>query len=337
VVRVELKVYFKKSFDMNWQLLICALGTISTDFGRESGLVGSASFDGGSRPNLQAQQYFSAAQKRLTSCLGRRGILEAQCFFYSGVYLATTLQPEAAWSMFLQAKTCCQSFGYFTQDRPRAEDFDSVLTRNESWVAEECTYWTCLKSEMWGFLTFCSTWVWQNDRELHLELNPPGFRVIDLWYPEKFPDPPREKIADSDESWFFYLAEIALRRLANRILTFVAQSYDMINPAELQLARDSAVEFEQEANDWYVQPPYPRNSLIHKGAFAPVSQWADQVWWWCLEFYPKRTPHKLLRIYLLALYQTIDKSFVPEFCWWRICPQGLADCGRENRSEQAGI
>ena len=87
---------------------------------------------------------------------------------------------------------------------------------------------------------------------MHLELNPPGFRILDLWYPDKFPDPPRHTIAGSDRSWFFYLAEIALRRLANRILAFVAEEHSMDNPQDMGRAHESAAEFEQEANDWCV-------------------------------------------------------------------------------------
>jgi hypothetical protein len=100
------------------------------------------------RAKAQAQYYYSAAQNRITACLGKRGLLEAQCFFYCGVYLATTLQPEAAWSMFLQAKASCQGFNWLTQVLPRQQDFGTELRQDEPWVAEACTYWTCLKSEM---------------------------------------------------------------------------------------------------------------------------------------------------------------------------------------------
>lgn len=85
-----------------------------------------------------------------------------------------------------------------------------------------------------------------------MELNPPGFRTVDLWYPDKFPDPPWHSIEDSDRSWFFYLAEIALRRLANRILACIGITYDMDNPQDMECAHENAAEFEQEANNWCV-------------------------------------------------------------------------------------
>ncbi|KAG4422949.1 hypothetical protein IFR04_003861 [Cadophora malorum] len=225
-------------------LLVCALGTLATEFGPASpGQVEERDLKASDRRRVaQAQPYFAAAQKRLGVCLGRRGILEAQCFFYCGVYLSTMMQPEAAWSMFLQALACCQGFRCLAEagldigsSSPPDYELDSVT------VAEESTYWTCLKSEI----------------ESHLDVSPPGFRTIDLWYPRKFPDPPRNSITDTDRSWFFYLAEIALRRLANRIMAFISKGLDLNNPQETQSAYESAAEFEQEAQDWIQSLPSP--------------------------------------------------------------------------------
>ncbi|KAH7342785.1 hypothetical protein BKA65DRAFT_537985 [Rhexocercosporidium sp. MPI-PUGE-AT-0058] len=225
-------------------LLICALGTLATEFGSTSPCLGEEHDLKASdrRRVAQAQQYFAASQKRLGVCLGKRGILEAQCFFYCGVYLSTMMQPEAAWSMFLQALTCCQGFRCLVEagldagySSPPELELDSLA------VAEESTYWTCLKSEI----------------ESHLDVSPPGFRTIDLWYPRKFPDPPRNSITDTDRSWFFYLAEIALRRLANRIMASISKGLDLSSTQEAQTAFENAAEFEQEAEDWIQSLPSP--------------------------------------------------------------------------------
>ncbi|KAG4439842.1 hypothetical protein IFR05_004691 [Cadophora sp. M221] len=225
-------------------LLICALGTLATEFGPTSPTHGEVHDLKASdrRRVAQAQQYFAASQKRLGVCLGKRGILEAQCFFYCGVYLSTMMRPESAWSMFLQALACCQGFRCLAQaglDVGSSSPPDHVL--DSIAVAEESTYWTCLKSEI----------------ESHLDVSPPGFRTIDLWYPRKFPDPPRNSITDTDRSWFFYLAEIALRRLANRIMAFISKGLDLSIPQETQSAYESAAEFEQEAQDWVQSLPSP--------------------------------------------------------------------------------
>jgi hypothetical protein len=49
----------------------------------------------------------------------------------------------------------------------------------------------------------------------------PGFKAADLSYPDFLPSPPLESVQKQDQAWYFYLAEIALRRLANQILTQV--------------------------------------------------------------------------------------------------------------------
>lgn len=88
----------------------------------------------------QAESFFSAAQRRLGLLLCRSGVLEAQCFFLSGVYLMTTIRPLEAWKMFVQALACCQSF-YSGKSIPNAaNDSDRRLKKS--------IYWTCFKSEL---------------------------------------------------------------------------------------------------------------------------------------------------------------------------------------------
>ncbi|RDW75745.1 hypothetical protein BP5796_06566 [Coleophoma crateriformis] len=223
-------------------LLVCALGTISSDFGEntedEEQLLAR---EEETHRLAKAEHYFSAAQKRIGVCLGKRGLLEAQCFFYAGVYLATTMRLEAAWSLFLQAKVACQDFRCLSRIDSPTEVLESNSEVQDSLLAEECTYWTCLKSEL----------------ELHHDISAPGFRSIDLWYPERFPAPPRNNMIDNDRPWFFYLAEIALRRLANRIMGHVARNYDLNNPQDLSRAREATAAFEHEAQDWVTSLPNP--------------------------------------------------------------------------------
>src|SRR2546423_4859298 len=85
-------------------LLVCALGSTASSFD-------SASVAGTDQRSMAvAQSYFSAAQKRIGTVTGTGGVLEAQCFFYSGVYLMSQLQPVKAWRLFTQALACCQEF-----------------------------------------------------------------------------------------------------------------------------------------------------------------------------------------------------------------------------------
>ena len=173
-------------------LLLCALGSIASPF--------DASTVSHSDPQSLAiaQSYFNAAQKRLGTVIGSGGVLETQCFFYSGVYLMSKLQPLRAWRLFSQALACCQDFECAN---PASQ---GPLTRASSATpglpVEECVYWSCWKSEL----------------ELRIYLSLPDFAFNDLSYPLLFPTPPESIEGQQATSWYFYLSEISLRRLEFR-------------------------------------------------------------------------------------------------------------------------
>jgi hypothetical protein len=98
-------------------------------------------------------------------------------------------------------------------------------------------------------------------REARLELNLRDWSFYDLRYPAFFPTPPDELKSEREVIWFYFLAEIALRRLANRILTYI---YSMNTSEATATSQASLVEqtraFEQQATDWQTSLP-PRLSL----------------------------------------------------------------------------
>jgi len=171
-------------------LIIYALGTIASSFGNSS----SAPTNLG-----RATSYFNASQKRIGTLLGSGGTLEAQCFFFSGVYLMSALQPIHAWRNFIQALACCQEFEFAKQSL--LPESNSMLGSSGGPTAEECVYWTCWKSEL----------------ELRVPLQLPDFTANDFVYPRLFPTPPAESGNEENRAWYFYLAEIALRRLDTRV------------------------------------------------------------------------------------------------------------------------
>jgi hypothetical protein len=79
--------------------------------------------------------------------------------------------------------------------------------------------------------------------ELRLELSLNDSGVNDLSYPSFFPSPP-EKFRDEGRSWYFYLAEIALKRLINDVMRhqFVPQSRS-------RLFETTAI-FEEQLAEW---------------------------------------------------------------------------------------
>jgi hypothetical protein len=171
-------------------LIIYALGTIASSFGNSSSVPANLG---------RATSYFNASQKRIGTLLGRGGTLEAQCFFFSGVYLMSALQPIHAWRNFIQALACCQEFEFAKQSL--YSESNSILGGSGGPTAEESVYWTCWKSEL----------------ELRVTLQLPDFSANDLMYPRLFPTPPAESGNEQHRAWYYYLAEIALRRLDTRV------------------------------------------------------------------------------------------------------------------------
>ena len=71
--------------------------------------------------------------------------------------------------------------------------------------------------------------------------------IWDLTYPAFFPSPPEGLRSQREIVWYFYLAEIALRRLGNRILNYI---YDTKPSSSLAEMAESTLGFEQQAADW---------------------------------------------------------------------------------------
>ncbi|KAH8809201.1 hypothetical protein F5884DRAFT_396765 [Xylogone sp. PMI_703] len=217
---------------LNWDsqscllLLICAIGSIMAPFERSSPAAGP-NFRR-SQEFLQADAFFFAAQKRMGLLLCRTGLTEAQCFFLAGVYLMCTLRPIEAWKMFVQALACCQAFSDHGPARDQAHEEERQL--------QQRIYWTCFKSEL----------------ELRLELNVHEKSVWDLTYPAFFPSPPKGLKSQGEAVWFFYLAEIALRRLGNRILNYIYQ-HDSSNLSDS--IDEATVNFEEQAAGWLSSLP----------------------------------------------------------------------------------
>jgi hypothetical protein len=88
------------------------------------------------------QKYFEAAQMRLGVVLRTHGLIEVQCFFYSGVYLMAIFQPIKAWRCFVQTAAMAETMVFST----RLPDYNAGL--NNDMPCLETTHWACLKSEL---------------------------------------------------------------------------------------------------------------------------------------------------------------------------------------------
>lgn len=87
--------------------------------------------------------------------------------------------------------------------------------------------------------------------EVRIELSLPGFGLQDLSYPTSFPSPPSEHLEnDAARAWYYYLAEIALRRLANRILHHLFRNQEEGRFFRIAQMVESTATFESQAADW---------------------------------------------------------------------------------------
>jgi hypothetical protein len=89
-------------------------------------------------------------------------------------------------------------------------------------------------------------------REHRFELSLPGFNAANLTYPEFLPSPPLESLQNQDQAWYFYLAEIALRRLANQILSDFLPYSSADSICDLTSTAIRLPDFESQAEQWYL-------------------------------------------------------------------------------------
>ncbi|KAK2593048.1 hypothetical protein QQS21_009256 [Conoideocrella luteorostrata] len=225
----------------------------------------------------QGDSCFTMACRRLGSL--KYSMLGAQCHFFAGVYLMYTLRPMLSWHYFVHASIFCQM--YLKMTHGLSGNFTEVLeaplqrstsTDRKSRRLEQSLYWSCFKSEC----------------EFRVELPLQQSEISLGEYPDLFPSPPSPlatddqsipgapatafggsplqmdeatelrqhavRLCNEEESWYYYLTEIALRRIGNRIVnTFFRQnrsSWLHIKPL-LRMAR----EFEAQVSSWSAHLP----------------------------------------------------------------------------------
>lgn len=71
--------------------------------------------------------------------------------------------------------------------------------------------------------------------------------VVDLSYPTLFPSPPHQLKTKDEAAWYFYLAEIALRRLKNRILGTLYHPSTTGRNSNIEYA---TLDFEEQTDAW---------------------------------------------------------------------------------------
>ena len=182
------------------------------------------------------EAYYNLARKRFGFL--ENGIIPPQCHFLAGVYLMYTMRPLMAWSQFQQAS---RSYHLYLQcqarrSSQRAHDPSAVSRRGQ----EQRLYWSCYKSEC----------------ELRSELDLPHSSLADLEYPDMYPSPPDLRVGDElseqqEQSWFYYLTEITLRRISNCIVnTLYSSDYRRWDEETIPAMIKAAEGFDKQLREW---------------------------------------------------------------------------------------
>jgi hypothetical protein len=134
---------------------VCAVGSLSSPLDQETEPGPSKYSD---RLSM-AEAYFQASQRRIGMLYHHNSLMIAQCSFLTAVYLMSTMQILAAWKCFVQAGTQCLAWltsqgrmkGTASADLATSLQREHGTHRDHSAAtsqAEECLYWSCLKSEL---------------------------------------------------------------------------------------------------------------------------------------------------------------------------------------------
>ncbi|KAI9038749.1 uncharacterized protein KD926_010484 [Aspergillus affinis] len=250
-------------------LLSCALGRVATRFVPaqvNETETQSTSLDAQAQDLRQGEAYYNLARRRF-GILGT-GILSSQCYFLAGVYNMYIMRPLTAWSQFQSAT---KSYWLYLQCQAKKLPHQIVGSTEASKrrSMEQRLYWSCYKAEC----------------ELRAEINLPNSSLADIHYSDMHPSPPdidddgviaefglspqerpswsRSAIRTTfgsrqqhEQTWYYYLTEITLRRIANRVLNlFYAGDYSNWTSDLVPFMVKAAEQFEQQLQEWYAGLP----------------------------------------------------------------------------------
>ncbi|KAF1983540.1 hypothetical protein K402DRAFT_406780 [Aulographum hederae CBS 113979] len=212
---------FRQSGESCVVLLVAALGS--------AGLAGSMSQQ---PPNAEAPGLpcFAAAWAMLPSLMTRNNTLSAQCHILASAYLFYIVRPLEAWSLLTNTSMKLQ----LLLSGPRQ-------TAKNDREMNERVYWNTLmfESDLLAEMDLPHSGIVQFEETVGL---PVGFESEDV------------EPAGKDELWYF-LAEIALRRLLNRVSHLI---YTKNNPHMSTAALEPIVlELDRQLTQWYENLPMP--------------------------------------------------------------------------------
>ncbi|KKP04309.1 hypothetical protein THAR02_03586 [Trichoderma harzianum] len=188
----------------------------------------------------ESLMYIAMAQKRMSTAYLDDSLLGVVCFCLFGMWYQYNIEPIPGWKMFRTASMMWEAYNLKHSDgktqRPKQEE-----------SLEQRLYWTCLKSEC----------------EVRHELNGlPSCTLQESSFPYALPTFPTiesfgQSPVDSTRheqsttlSYYYYLAEISLRRLLNRTrsaATVLSPNIDSLTASQLA---DTLQKLEGQLQQW---------------------------------------------------------------------------------------
>lgn len=174
--------------------------------------------------------YFAAAWGLLPGLMTRNSVLSAQCMILASAYLFYLVRPLEAWTLLSNTSIKLQLlFGSPGRLPPHSKELG------------ERVYWNAL--------------LFESDLLAELDLPHSGIvqfeETVDL--PRGFDEEEGEEAVGRDELWYF-LAEIALRRLLNRVSHLIYQKGAVLSTAALEPV---VAELDYQLTQWYESLPLP--------------------------------------------------------------------------------
>jgi len=184
-------------------------------------------------------QYFAAAWALLPGLMTRNSVLAAQCTVLASAYLFYLVRPLEAWTLLSSTSTKLQ---LLLSAPGRIPNGQRELT--------ERVFWNAL--------------LFESDLLAELDLPHSGIVAYEelVGLPGGF-EPEEEDGVGRDDLWYF-LAEIALRRLLNRVSQLIYSKDSMASTSSLEPV---VAELDFQLSQWYeslplpLQFPYSRNML----------------------------------------------------------------------------
>ncbi|SPO01821.1 uncharacterized protein DNG_04494 [Cephalotrichum gorgonifer] len=219
-----------------------------------------------------AEAYYIAAQKRIG--LLETSLIGVQCLFFACIYEKYRLRPVQAWLYLQRASSCLQirHIGQVTTGLDPTNAPEALRTTHED--LEQRLFWSLFKAES----------------ELSPELGLRPSIPVKFDRPDALPSPPASLTLTSEEEngggaprrvdvlqrseeergWFFYLAEISLRRTIDDMMSLFYRRGEEYWIKHVDIVLRQFQESEKEISNWHSHLPssikfeptnYPPNEL----------------------------------------------------------------------------